>query len=107
MNDQTGEAPSKSQGGQGGQGGQWGQAEAEDRLRRGSSFGVAAAAYAEHRPDYAEAAVRWALEPVWDHRPVRVVEIGAGTGKLTAMLVRRDRPGAHARRGPRRAVEHR
>ena len=43
-----------------------GQAEAADRLRHGSSFGAAAAAYAEHRPDYAEAAVRWALEPVWD-----------------------------------------
>jgi hypothetical protein len=32
--------------------------EAEDRLRHGSSFGPAAAAYAEHRPGYAEAAVR-------------------------------------------------
>ncbi|GAB1819052.1 class I SAM-dependent methyltransferase [Herbidospora sp. RD11066] len=29
----------------------------------GSSFGTAAPAYAEHRPDYALAAVRWALEP--------------------------------------------
>ena len=78
MNEQTGEAPGERQGGQ---------AEAEERLRRGSSFGGAAAAYAEHRPDYAEAAVRWALEPVWDRRPVRVVDIGAGTGKLTATLV--------------------
>ena len=40
------------------------QEEREDRLRHGSSFGAAAAAYAEHRPGYAEAAVRWALEPV-------------------------------------------
>ena len=64
------------------------QAEAEERLRHGSSFGAAATAYAEHRPDYAEAAVRWALEPVWDRRPVRVIDIGAGTGKLTATLVR-------------------
>jgi SAM-dependent methyltransferase len=84
VNEQTGEAPGERQGGQGGHGGQ---AEAEERLRRGSSFGGAAAAYAEHRPDYAEAAVRWALEPVWDRRPVRVVDIGAGTGKLTATLV--------------------
>ena len=63
------------------------QAEEEDRLRHGSSFGVAAAAYAEHRPGYAEAAVRWALEPVRDRQPVRVADIGAGTGKLTATLV--------------------
>jgi len=61
-------------------------AEAADRLRHGSSFGAAAAAYAEHRPDYAEAAVRWALEPISGGRPVRVADIGAGTGKLTAML---------------------
>ena len=85
MNDQTGEAPGREPRGSKGQ---RVEAEAEDRLRRGSSFGAAAAAYAEHRPDYAEAAVRWALEPVWDRRPVRVADIGAGTGKLTAMLVR-------------------
>jgi hypothetical protein len=29
--------------------------EADERTRYGSSFGAAAAAYAEHRPDYAEA----------------------------------------------------
>jgi hypothetical protein len=34
--------------------------EQDERLR--FSFGVAVAAYAEHRPDYARAAVRWALE---------------------------------------------
>lgn len=64
------------------------EAEAAERLRHGSSFGDAAAAYAEHRPDYAEAAVRWALEPVRDLRPVRVADVGAGTGKLTATLAR-------------------
>jgi SAM-dependent methyltransferase len=63
------------------------EAEAADRLLHGSSFGAAATAYAEHRPGYAEAAVRWALEPVRDGRPVRVADVGAGTGKLTATLI--------------------
>jgi SAM-dependent methyltransferase len=49
-----------------------------------SSFGRAAAAYAEHRPDYAQEAVRWALEPAPGRR---VLDLGAGTGKLTATLV--------------------
>ncbi|QEU96649.1 class I SAM-dependent methyltransferase [Streptomyces kanamyceticus] len=49
-----------------------------------SSFGAAAAAYAEHRPDYARTAVRWALEP---SPGPRVLDLGAGTGKLTATLV--------------------
>jgi SAM-dependent methyltransferase len=62
--------------------------EADDRQLRGSSFGAAADAYAEHRPDYAEAAVRWALGPVWARRPLRVIDLGAGTGKLTASLIR-------------------
>lgn len=58
--------------------------EQEERLRYGSSFGAAAAAYAEHRPDYAQAAVRWALEPA---PGPRVLDLGAGAGKLTATLV--------------------
>ena len=56
----------------------------EDRFRHASSFGTAAAAYAEHRPDYAQAAVRWALRPA---PGPRVLDLGAGTGKLTATLV--------------------
>jgi len=63
------------------------EAEAADRLLHGSSFGAAAAAYDEHRPGYAEAAVRWALEPVRAGRPARVADVGAGTGKLTATLI--------------------
>jgi SAM-dependent methyltransferase len=63
------------------------QDEVEERRRHGSSFGGAAAAYAEHRPGYAEAAVRWALDPIRDRRPALVVDVGAGTGKLTAALV--------------------
>jgi len=53
-------------------------------LRLSSSFGPAAAAYAEHRPDYALDAVRWALAPAPGSR---VLDLGAGTGKLTATLV--------------------
>jgi SAM-dependent methyltransferase len=63
------------------------QAERDERLRHGSSFGAAAAAYAEHRPDYADAAIRWALEPVSTRQLLRVLDLGAGTGKLTAALV--------------------
>jgi SAM-dependent methyltransferase len=59
--------------------------EPDERSRYGSSFGAAAAAYAEHRPDYAEAAVRWALEPA--PGVPRVLDLAAGTGKLTATLV--------------------
>ncbi len=55
-----------------------------ERSRYGSSFGTAAAAYAEHRPDYAQAAVEWALDPAPGRR---VLDIGAGTGKLTSTLV--------------------
>ena len=58
--------------------------EQDEQLRHASSFGAAATAYAEHRPDYAQAAVRWALEPTTGSR---VLDLGAGTGKLTATLV--------------------
>ena len=56
----------------------------DERLLLGSSFGAAATAYAEHRPDYAQAAVHWALERAPGSR---VLDLGAGTGKLTATLV--------------------
>jgi SAM-dependent methyltransferase len=59
--------------------------EQQERLLYGSSFGAAAVAYAEHRPDYAQAAVRWALDPA---PGPRVLDLGAGTGKLAATLVR-------------------
>jgi len=58
--------------------------------RRAGSFGAAAAVYAEHRPDYPAAAIGWALEPVAGRRSgqLRVLDLGAGTGKLTAQLAR-------------------
>ncbi len=59
-----------------------------EHARRAASFGAAATAYATHRPDYPAAAIRWALEPVT--RPpghqIRILDLGAGTGKLTAQL---------------------
>jgi 2-polyprenyl-3-methyl-5-hydroxy-6-metoxy-1,4-benzoquinol methylase len=55
----------------------------DERLLHASSFGPAAATYAEHRPDYARAAVRWALEPA---PGLRVLDLSAGTGKLTGVL---------------------
>ncbi|MFF3227088.1 class I SAM-dependent methyltransferase [Nocardia suismassiliense] len=58
--------------------------EDEVRLRHSSSFGAAAPAYAEHRPDYAADAVRWALAAAPGSR---VLDLGAGTGKLTGTLV--------------------
>jgi SAM-dependent methyltransferase len=59
----------------------------DEWARRGSSFGAVAAAYAEHRPDYPADAVRWCVAPVGrDIGSLRVLDLGAGTGKLTARL---------------------
>ncbi|MGX1775169.1 class I SAM-dependent methyltransferase [Nocardia brasiliensis] len=57
------------------------------RARRASSFGTHAAAYAEHRPDYPLAAVQWALKPVPAVPAPVVLDLGAGTGKLTEGLL--------------------
>jgi SAM-dependent methyltransferase len=61
---------------------------AEVDARRASSFGGQAAAYAAERPDYPDAAIRWALEPVAARTPLRVLDLAAGTGKLTQGLLR-------------------
>jgi SAM-dependent methyltransferase len=50
-------------------------------------YGFAADTYARARPSYPDGAVEWVLAEL--DEPVRVVEIGAGTGKFTAQLVRR------------------
>ncbi|WP_073480005.1 class I SAM-dependent methyltransferase [Streptoalloteichus hindustanus] len=61
--------------------------EPELRARRARSFGERAAEYAVHRPDYPAGAVRWCLEPVRDRRQPRLLDLAAGTGKLTSALV--------------------
>jgi SAM-dependent methyltransferase len=59
-----------------------------DHARRAYSFGTQADAYDEHRAGYPEAAVRWALEPLADRWPLRVLDLAAGTGKLATVAVR-------------------
>jgi len=54
--------------------------------RRANSFGANARAYAEHRPDYPSAAIRWALAPLGPGAH-HVLDLAAGTGKLTGGLV--------------------
>ncbi|GAB2563893.1 class I SAM-dependent methyltransferase [Nocardia heshunensis] len=61
-------------------------ADQELRERRARSFGAEAATYDEHRPDYPAAGVRWALEPVAGDK-VRVLDLAAGTGKLTGVVL--------------------
>lgn len=104
--------------------------DSDEHARRASSFGAAAAAYAEHRPDYAITAIRWALEPAAGLAgPPRLLDLGAGTGKLTGQLaglamdrgrpeviavepdekmlaeLRRQVPGVTAMRGTAEAIE--
>jgi SAM-dependent methyltransferase len=54
--------------------------------QRARSFGTGAADYAEHRPDYPIEAIRWGLPP----GAAGVVDLGAGTGKLTEGLLALD-----------------
>jgi SAM-dependent methyltransferase len=61
--------------------------DADERTKRGSSFGAVAAAYSEHRPDYPVDAVRWCVAPLGrEVAGLRVLDLGAGTGKLTGLL---------------------
>ena len=54
--------------------------------RRAASFGEVAGEYARHRPGYPDEAVAWALAPLTDG--ARVLDLAAGTGKLTEAVLR-------------------
>jgi len=56
----------------------------EDRHRRARSFGAVADRYARARPGYPASAVEWLLEAA---PGPEVVDLAAGTGKLTQVLV--------------------
>ena len=59
--------------------------EREERLERAASFGAVADAYERGRPGYPDDAVSWLA----GDDPCDVVDLGAGTGKLTRSLVAR------------------
>jgi SAM-dependent methyltransferase len=58
--------------------------DADEKAARAASFGSIAAQYAEYRPSYPDEGVEWLVGT----SPGRVLELGAGTGKLTENLVR-------------------
>lgn len=58
-------------------------------MERARSFGEAADAYERGRPGYPEAALDWTLEANGAEPLRRVLDLGAGTGKLTRQLVAR------------------
>jgi SAM-dependent methyltransferase len=58
-----------------------------DRATRSRSFETVAAEYERHRPDYPEEALRWAAELLGLAPGARVLDVGAGTGKLARGLV--------------------
>jgi SAM-dependent methyltransferase len=69
-----------------------GPAASADPPDRGRRFGTVAEAYAAYRPDYPDTAVDWALAPLMaraSERELELLDLAAGTGKLTAALVRR------------------
>ena len=58
-------------------------ADRNDRLERAASFAAVAGPYERARPGYPDDAVRWLA----GETPCDVVDLGAGTGKLTRSLV--------------------
>src|SRR5687768_2312785 len=55
-------------------------------IRSARSFGIAATVYHRSRPGYPTAAIEWLIGDA-----SRVLDLGAGTGKLTEALVELDR----------------
>ena len=58
---------------------------AQEKAERSSSFGAVASTYQRYRPGPPEEAVRWYLP----ERVERVVDLGAGTGALSRLLIGR------------------
>ncbi len=58
-----------------------------DRSARSRSFESVPRTYERHRPDYPAEALRWAAEQLGLDPGARILDVGAGTGKLTRGLV--------------------
>ena len=60
-----------------------------DHSAHANSFGPAAATYERGRPPYPAEALAWLLEPRTGWTPRQVLDLGAGTGKLTRQVAAR------------------
>jgi len=58
-----------------------------ERVTRSRSFEAVAAEYERYRPDYPEDGLRWAAERLGLAADARVLDVGAGTGKLARGLI--------------------